>query len=320
MILGVGSPILDYVIPVDYSFFSKDRDSFGGMQVITSKKFDEILKKSSTKLIVTAGGSAANTIKALASIGLTSALFGTIGDDENGSYYRSYIESIGVIPYFQSSKLPTSKALCLITPKGERTCRTFLGASQEIQISNLAPEYLRHTKLVHIEGYSLLQTNLTEEIMKIAKDNNCLVSFDLGSFEIVEHHREKISHLLKKYVDIVFANHDETYALTGFKNDLGCVELQKMCSIAVSMQGENGSFVSDGNYLFFEKTTPVQAIDTTGAGDLFAAGFLAAFLKGQTLDKCARFGNMMGKEAVITLGANLSLKSYEKLKKQLSDL
>jgi sugar/nucleoside kinase (ribokinase family) len=305
MILGIGTPILDYTVRVENSFVDSLPGKKGGMVPVTSEQFDEILKSSHTHPLIMAGGSCSNAIKGLASLGFDCALLGIIGHDTNADEYYAQIRALGITPLFQTSSVPTAKVLCLITPDGQRTCRSYLGASQEIDVNAITPDLFQNKKLVHIEGYSLLQGQLPELVMQLAKDAGALISFDLASFEIVEQFKDRIRFLLSNYVDILFANEDETQALTGHQGEIGCQELAKLARIAVVMQGSKGCLVGSKDELLHELAIKVNVVDTTGAGDYFASGFLGAYLQNKSLRECAASGNKMAAKVVQVFGTNI---------------
>lgn len=317
-IFGVGSPILDYVLHVDEDFLKQIPGKKGGMEPIDYQTLQSIIKKTGKTPLVIPGGSSANTIKGLAHLGFACALFGVIGSDKAAHEYMSFIRTTGITPLFQTSKLSTSQVLALITPDGERTLRSFLGASQDFQLSAMTPELFKDVKLVHIEGYSLLQGTLPEKTMKLAKEAGAKISFDLASFELVEQFKERILFLLSRFVDIAFANDEEIFTLTGVGGQKGCQYLKDLSEIAIVKKDKEGCWVGHSNALIYQPALEIQVIDSTGAGDLFASGFLAAYLKGKTLEECAAAGNLVGAAAVGISGTEISQENWAFLKKQLA--
>lgn len=304
-VLGVGTPILDYLIEVDSNFIETIGGKKGGMEPIDAEAFDAILKKCHNKPIVMPGGSCSNVIRGLASLGFSSALLGAIGNDQSNLVYSDLMKKADIAPLFQQVNSPSAKVLSLVTPDGQRTCRTFLGASQLIDETLITEEVFENVKLVHIEGYSLLQGTLTEHVMRLAKKQQTKISLDLASFEIVKTNHKRIINLLENFVDIAFANEDEIEALTGLKGRAGCLKLAELTDIAVVMQNKEGCFVGEKDSVFHAKPQPVKPIDTTGAGDLFATGFLGAYLKGKPLEQCAELANFLGAATVQIVGTNL---------------
>lgn len=316
-VLGIGSPFLDTIIHVDEDFLRYIPGKKGGMEPISYEEMQEIIKQADGRTLTFSGGSCSNTIKGLSYLGLHCALFGVIGQDKAARQYMSFIRKSGIVPLFQVSNSYTSQAVCLVTPDGERTCRSFLGASRDIKLENVTPELFKNVKLVHIEGYSLLQGILPEKAMQLAKAAGAKISFDLASFELVEEFKERILVLLSRFVDIAFANDDEIKMLTGVGGQKGCQYLKDISEMAVVKQREQGCWVGQSDALIHKPALEVQMVDSTGAGDLFASGFLAAYLSGKSLEECAHMGNLVGAAAVQINGTEISQEHWERLRKSL---
>lgn len=174
-------------------------------------------------------------------------------------------------------------------------------------------------QLFHVEGYAIYNKNLTIRAMQMAKRHNALVSFDLGSFELVRHFKPLIIELLRNYVDIVFANEEEANELVGGGGPDECVDyLATMCHVAVVMMGPKGCLVKSKSDKYRCPTQPVKAVDTTGAGDCFASGFLYAYLQGYSLEQCARLGSLAGGEVVKYVGAEIPSQMWSELKKAVN--
>lgn len=308
-ILGVGTPIIDHILHVDDRFMDTIPGQRGGMVPIDHEYLDELLKKaaeSNFHPISMPGGSCANTIRGLAHLGYKCALLGVIGNDSWGKSYGDSITQLGITPLFQASALPTSQVLCLVTPNGERTCRAFLGASQEMHADKIPQDFFQNVKLVHLEGYSLLQNSLTETVMSLTKQADSILSFELSSFEIINQFKIKMTQLLPQFADILFANEIETQTFVGAGGEEGCSRLLNFSKTAIVMQGKEGCWVGSSSVMFHEKTFPVNVVDTTGAGDLFASGFLGAYLANKSLKECAKLGHFLGSATVQVSGATLS--------------
>ncbi|NGX42736.1 MAG: 2-dehydro-3-deoxygluconokinase [Chlamydiae bacterium] len=317
-ILGVGAPLLDHLLIVNEEYLNQISGEKYGMETIDYPEMIQIIEGSGTVPKQIAGGSCANAIKGLASLGRKCAMTGKIGRDAIGEKVLENLQDLGVTPLLHYSTTPTAHVTCLITPDGKRTCRSYLGASREMGPSDLQPEHFEGVRLVHIEGYTLLCNGLTQKAMQLAKEKGALVSFDLGSFEIVNDHKNLILVLLEKYVDVVFANEDEIYALTGHHPKEGCSAISTLCKIAVVMIGKDGCWIGHNNTPHQYPSLQVEAIDTTGAGDLFASGFLHGYLAGMPLDACARWGAITGSTVVQIVGAEIPPERWEQIKRELS--
>jgi sugar/nucleoside kinase (ribokinase family) len=367
-VLGLGQPLLDRILQVDESVLQRlGFAERGGSSLIHDKEdletflhelsdaiqdsFSANSSSSSSdeeddeyehspvspyrnikKALIVPGGSCCNTIKGIASLGEKCGFIGKIGRDSVGQLYKDSMSARGVIPLMtEDAHQRTGEVVCLISPNGERTMKAFLGASLQMTENDLLPQDFAGAKLLHVEGYAIYNQPLTLRAMQLAKQNNLMVSFDLGSFELVRQFKPVILDLLRNYVDIVFANSEEARELMGESNDSfasseniaeRCVDfLSKYCKVAVVMMGKKGCFVKSGNEKYQCPADVVpNPIDTTGAGDLFAAGFLYGYLQGYTLQMCARLGSLSGREVVKVMGAELSIDKFRQIKNHVNSL
>lgn len=313
-IIGIGAPVVDHIIRVDEDYVQSLEGGKGGMVIINYHTLSEILDQFHGEATLIAGGSGSNTIKGLATFGNRCALWGKIGRDVTGHNFLESIQEHGIYPVMHHSKTPTAHSLILVTPDGERTMRTYLGASQEMHSDDLDPADFEGVKLVHFEGYNLLKGDLPEKGMALAKQQGALVSLDLASYEIVNMHKERILNLIKSSVDIVIANADEAWALFGLPPEESCHALKDLCEVAVVLFGEGGCWVGKDGEVIHGKPFPAHPVDTTGAGDLFGSGFLHAYLQGWSIEECARLGNLTGSAVVQVLGAEIPPVAWEHIK------
>lgn len=318
-ILGVGAPFVDHIMRIPEEFLNEIVGHKGGMVVVDYETLRSILDKSSVEPVVIVGGSGANTIRGLAQFGHRCALVGKIGRDLAG---KRFMERMNVLRVTNScliqTSTPTAQAVCLITPDGERTMRSFLGASKEMTAEDLNPEVFSGVSLVHIEGYSLLNGSLTERAMQLAKEAGAKVSFDLGSFEVVEAHKKKVVSLVSQYVDVMFANREEARSLTSLDPEQGCGALTDICETAIVLMGKEGCWAGRGTKRVKCPAFSVNAIDTTGAGDLFASGFLHGYMEERKLEECARYGALTGAAVVQVQGVEISPEGWEAIKREIN--
>lgn len=312
-VLGIGSPALDYIMKVSDSFLAKATTAEEGMVPISYQNFESLLADCPSTPIRLLGGSACNTIKGLALLGHACALFGKIGQDPVGSYIKKVLLDKKIAPLLITSATPTTQIAVLVNADGRRSFRSYLGAGAELKPSDLDSSLFKKTRWVHIEGYTLLNESLTEEAMKKAKNEGAKVSFDLSSYTIVSVHREKILHLLSTYVDLVFANAQEVYALMGGSAQEGSQFLQNIVPLHVILMEKKGCWVGDRKTQTQYPAYPVEAVDTTGAGDFFAAGFLHGVLTQASFKSCAHYGALMGAAVVQSDGAEIQEKFLSKL-------
>lgn len=309
-ILGIGAPILDYLIQTTEDKIPGEK---WGMEVVDNQELLRIIEECGSVPTQMAGGSCANAIKGLASLGHRCGFIGKIGEDAIGARVKEHMEELGVTSFYQYTKTPTAHVACLITPDGRRTLRCYMGACSEMRAEELDPKLFEGVKWVHIEGYTLLCPGLTYRAMMLAKKAGAKISFDMGSFEMVTTFKEFILYLLKQFVDVAFANKEEIKALFNSTPEEGCRMLSVFCDVAVVMVGSEGCYVGHKEKVEKIEAIPVKVIDTTGAGDLFACGFIHGYLNGLSLAECAQVGSILGSKVVQFIGAEIPKKEWEKL-------
>lgn len=316
-VLGIGAPFLDHVVPVSIEFVEQLSGQKGGMEVVDYETFCSIMARTEAPTSLIAGGSSANTIKGLANLGHNCALFGKIGTDPAGDKFLSGIKELGIIPLLTPTKTPTGQIACLVTPDGERTFRDYLGSGQELRAQDLYAELFEGVKLVHIEGYTLLNEDLTLRTMEYAKTKHAKISFDLGCFELAQKYKRQIMHLLSNHIDILFANAEEVKALTGHPPEHACAFLKDLCEVVVVSMGPEGCWIGNKEQTIRCYAYPVKPLDTTGAGDMFAAGFLHGYLLGKSLPECAHYGALIGAEVVQVFGAEIPSQTWNSLRNKI---
>lgn len=311
-LIGVGSPIVDTLARVDEAFVAGIEGAKGGMELVDSAQMAGLLGRLAQQgatLAQVPGGSAGNTIVAAANMGLRCSFVGKLGDDDGARVYRdSFLRQNIDVARFKQAPLPNARCLSLVTPDGERTMRTDLGAAMTLAPEEITAADFADTAHVHVEGYLLFNRALALRVLQAAKEAGCTVSLDLASFEVVGAAADILPDLLKTYVDVVFANEDEARAFTNLGDDYEAMleRLAALCKVAVVKLGKEGSLIRDGGSVYRIAPQPVEnAVDTTGAGDFWAAGFLSGWLTGQSLTACGNCGSQLGAEVVQVLGASL---------------
>lgn len=316
-IVGVGSPIVDLLIRVPESFLASVEGAKGGMELVDAGTIDQLLLESGAMPDKAPGGSAANTIFALAHMGMPTAFIGKLGMDDDGGYYQEMFRVIGgdVNHFLFSPEAPTARCLSLITPDFERTMRTDLGAAVLLAPNEIEPDDFCGFVHAHIEGYLLFNQELAERALHCAKNAGCTVSLDLGSFEVVSAARNVLPRLLDKYVDAVFANEDEASAYCGHQDaETALRELGALCEVAAVKLGAKGAWLKRGDEVFRCEAIPVaQVVDTTGAGDCWAAGFLYGHLNSMSLQRCGELASLLGGEVVQEIGASPSRAAWPRI-------
>ena len=213
----------------------------------------------------------------------------------------------------------TGRVLSIVTPDAQRTMFTYLGASAETRPEEISINCFEDAAIVHVEGYLLFNPDLIEAALHSAKETGARISLDLASFTVVKESRELLAHLVETYVDILIANEDEAEAFCDCRDERLALEaLSRKAEIAVLKVGARGSYISHGGSII--TVNPMgdgNALDTTGAGDLWAAGFLFGLVEGYPLEKCGQLGSACGYEVCQVIGANIPDDGWQRIKKLL---
>lgn len=318
-ILGIGNALVDVLITItDDTVLQKFGLPKGSMTLVDAALSAEIKKETKNhQRIIQTGGSAANTVHGVAQLGGQCGYIGKISNDEMGRFFVNDFTQNHIQTHFFYSETGTGHATALISQDSERTFGTYLGAALELTPGEMKSEIIAQYGIMHIEGYLVQNHALIEAAMKTARENGLLVSIDMASFNIVEQNLEFLHTMIRQYVDIVFANEEEALALTG-KNPLEAVEaIAEMCSIAVVKLGAQGSLIKTGNQLIRIDAIPANSIDTTGAGDIYAAGFLYALTQNLDLEAAGKIGSLLAANVVEVMGAKIPQQTWERLLPQI---
>jgi len=306
-VLGVGHAIVDVLAFVDEEFLQNNNLAKGIMTLVDSKRSAEIYAQLGQTTEIS-GGSAANTVAGITSLGGTAAYIGKVDNDELGKVFKRDMNGVGVA--FDSPITTvgeaTGKCLVLITSDAERTMLTSLGASHNLSMNYVDAALIKDSRVTYIEGYMWDDEgsiSVIQKIIQIAKAAGNKVAFSLSDPFCVSRHRDAFLKLLPD-VDILFANSDETKMLFDADLDESLQMLQGKSEISVVTDGINGAYVVSSTGRIHVETTPVShLVDTTGAGDLFASGFLFGYAQGRSLEECAKLGNFAAGEIIQHRGA-----------------
>jgi sugar/nucleoside kinase (ribokinase family) len=321
-VLGIGNALIDVLISItDDAVLEKFGLPKGSMTLVDAILSSEIKKetKNSTRSIQT-GGSAANTIHGIAKLGGQCGYIGKISDDEFGNFYLEDFKKNQINTHFYFSETGTGHATGLISPDSERTFGTYLGAAMELTAEEMTHEIFRDYGILHIEGYLVQNHALIETAMRIAKENGLLVSIDMASFNIVAANLDFLHGIIRKFVDIVFANEDEAHALTGKTPEEALTEIAGMCKIAIVKIGDHGSLIQSGERVIRIDAISAKSIDTTGAGDIYASGFLYALSENLDLEVAGKIGSLLAGNVVEVVGAKIPEGTWTKLLPQIENL
>ena len=305
-LICVGNAIVDILVKVEDSLLKSNYLIKGSMSLVNKEEFDNIFSKISEYKTVS-GGSAANTAVGYSSFGGNSIFFGSVGKDDFGLGFKNDLSDIGI--QFLSCEddllnAKTSKSLILISPDGERTMCTYLDASVSLSLKNFDQSVFTNNDILYLEGY-LFDKNETKQAMidlcKIARNKKSLICLSLSDKFCVERHKQDFFSLIKNYVDILFGNDQEINALLNVQEK---ENLNSIVDIAVVTSGSKGATIfKDNNKELISPIDGLNIVDTTGAGDLFASGFLFGFSQNLTLHKCGKLATKAASHIIQQYGA-----------------
>jgi sugar/nucleoside kinase (ribokinase family) len=314
-ILGIGNALVDIMTPISDDHLL-DRFSLpkGSMQLVDQRRSDliksEIQKYGRT---FASGGSAANTIHGLAMLGVKSAFIGSIGKDDTGDFFESDMKDAGVSTILFRRELPTGTAIALVSNDSERTFATHLGAALEMNAEDLNPDMFIGYDILYLEGYLIYNMPLIETACRFAKEKKMKVALDLASYNVVETNLRGFKNITENYVDLIFANEEEAKAFTGLPPEKALEQLALTSEIAVVKTGAEGSLLKRNHEVIKIGSLPVNCMDTTGAGDLYASGFLYGYANNLNLEKCGLLGALLAGKVIGEVGARIAREKWPEI-------
>ena len=307
--LTIGNALVDVLATVDEGFLIREKIIKGSMNLvdIARSKHLHSLVNSRTEM---SGGSAANTAYGLASLGGKAGFIGKISADRLGESFASDLANVGVsfFPGVTCETEDTGRCLIVVTPDGNRTMNTFLGAASLLDAADISRDAVQSAAVVMLEGY-LFDRDAAKEAFRVAAEYahaaGRKVALTLSDSFCVDRHRADFLDLVKNNIDILFSNEDEIKSLyqVGSIND-ALHQLRDDCEFAAVTRNEHGSVVIDGDEVVIIDAEPVESVvDATGAGDMYAAGFLYGFVRGKPIEQCGRIGSVVASEVISHMGS-----------------
>ncbi|MCX7697806.1 MAG: adenosine kinase [Bacteroidales bacterium] len=294
----------------------------GSMQLIEKsmrRNILEIVKDFPQKIV--SGGSAANTAVGMAQLNINSSFVGVVGNDNFGDFFQLDLKKQGVHTFIDLCKEPTGVSIVLVTPDGERTFATFLGASLHLTIDAIH-QAIRQERFdwLYVEGFLVENHDFFESILKLAKEINLKVGLDLANFAVVERHRDFLYEMIRKYVDLVFVNREECIAFCHQKSEESIDFWKSMGKIVALKLAEDGAIIIYKDAIVYSPTEAVEPLDTTGAGDLFAAGFMFGLSQGLSMEKTAKIANFVAREIIQIIGAKLPVEKWSEIRGKIKKI
>jgi sugar/nucleoside kinase (ribokinase family) len=319
-IIGMGNALVDVLTILKSDRTLKEFDLPKGSMQLVSKEFSNRLLAGTLGLQKkqSSGGSAANTIHGLAHLGLQTGFVGKIGKDDLGKFFEKDLKENNIDPVLFHDLKETGRSIALVSKDTERTMATFLGAAGDLHQEDIDSDIFAGYKYFHLEGYLVQTRSMIRKAVKIAKAHGLIVSIDMATYNIVNENREYLDKLIREYVDIVMANESEAEALTQLKGNKALDTMADMAEVAVLKMGKDGSMIKRGSEKCKIGIEKVNSVDTTGAGDLYAAGFLYGYCHGQSIEVCGRIGTILGGHVTEVIGAKMDEQRWELVKEKVS--
>ncbi len=316
-VIALGNALMDFLVEVDDNYLAElnlTKGEFSSLEEDASKKLLEKISHLNPETVP--GGSSANTLKAISFLGGKTIFCSRVGNDIHGENYIKEMEKLGVQTKINKHESITGHAITFITPDLERTFAVHLGAATKVNKEDVLEEEIKNSKILHVEGYhlgsSVQETAL--HAIDLAKKHNTLISLDLSDAGVIKNNEETFQRALPK-IDILFANEDEAKALTGLEPEEAVQQLAQVTKIAVVKIGKEGSLICKDGIITYINGYQANAIDTTGAGDTYSAGFLYGYCQGWELERSGNLGSLMAARIVELKGAKVNELNVEEIRK-----
>ena len=322
-VCGIGNAIVDILAHCDEDFVAEMQLNKGAMTLVDAARSAE-LYAAMGPAVEASGGSAANTIAGIASLGGKAAYIGKLGNDQLGGIFRHDIQAAGV--HFETlsvtSATPTARCMIFVTPDAERTMNTYLGACVELTPEDVDPQVVQRSKVTYLEGYLWDPPLAKQAFLKaaeIAHEAGREIALTLSDSFCVERYRKEFQDLVRDHVDILFANETEIKALWETERYEEALAITRQsCSLAALTRSEKGSLIATPETVVEIPAWPVaRVVDVTGAGDLYAAGFLYGYTQGRDYADCGRIASLAAAEIIGHFGARPETPLSELLLQQL---
>jgi sugar/nucleoside kinase (ribokinase family) len=316
-VIGIGNALTDMLVNLSNDNVLSEYQLAKGSMSLVDSQLQTAISKSVAGLpySLSLGGSAANTIRAMARLGTNTAFIGKVGEDTTGEFYEQALRNLGITPYILRSENKSGKCVALVSKDGERTFVTHLGAALDLVAEDIDPVIFDSYDYLYIEGYLVQDHDLIRKTIERAKEHGLKVVIDLASFNVVEENRDFLRGIVEHYVDILFANEDEARAFSGESEPINALQyISKMCELAVVKIGTRGALIKRGEELVHVGImAAAKRVDTTGAGDFYAAGFMAGLCEGLTLRQCGTMGAIAAGKVIEIVGTTLSEEAWSEI-------
>lgn len=316
-VIGIGNALTDMLVNLSNDAVLTEYQLAKGSMSLVDSQLQTAVSKSvaGCPYSLSLGGSAGNTIRAMARLGCDVAFIGKVGEDNTGEFYEQALRNIGVEPYMLRSEERSGKCVALVSPDGERTFVTHLGAAADLHAEDIDGAIFDDYDCLYVEGYLVQDHDLIRSTVEKATHHGLKVAIDLASFNVVEENRDFLRDIVEKYVDILFANEDEARAFTGEQEPLNALNaISRMCELAVVKIGMKGALIKRGDEVVHVGImAAAKRVDTTGAGDFYAAGFMAGLCEGLSLRQCGTIGAITAGKVIEVVGTTFGEDAWREI-------
>nr|WP_185153881.1 adenosine kinase [Dysgonomonas sp. 520] len=321
-ILGIGNALVDVLVLLkNDNILEEMKFPKGSMQLIDDYMFTKLnLSIANSEKLIASGGSASNTIAAMGRLGVDTGFIGKVGTDFYGNYFKEDLVRCGTKSHLIVEDAVSGVATTLISPDGERTFGTYLGIAANLKPEDLKPEQFEGYDYFYIEGYLVQNLDLIRKAIELAKKAGAKIIWDMASYNVVEGSRDFLFEIIPEHIDIIFANEEEAKALLNVEVEEALSILSKQVELIIIKEGAKGSWIQRGDEKISIATNKISRIDTTGAGDWYAAGFLYGLANDFSLELCGKIGNFLAENIIQVVGARFSEDQWLKIDNELKKM
>jgi len=318
-ILGIGNALVDVLIKLpDEKLLSELNVEKGSMNLIDAEMRKMVFEKiKNFPVSQTTGGSVSNTTLALRQLGEPVGFMGKAGNDAYGNFYLKEMTDLNIELHLIQENAFSGTAIALITPDGERTFCTYLGAAANMQKTDLSPAVFEQYTHFYVESYLVQNHELIESALAMAKSRQMTTILDLASYNVVASDRDFIQSLVDNYVDILFANEEEATALTGKTPEIAIHEIAEKAPTVIMKGGAKGSWVKQKDlFVHIPVYKKIEPLDTTAAGDYYAAGYFYGMINSVNPEKCAKLGTLLSYYIIQKIGTKLPEETWAEIREK----
>lgn len=316
-VIGIGNALTDMLVNLKSdAVLGTYNIAKGSMSLVDSHLQSEISKSvAGLPYSLSLGGSADNTIRAMARLGTKVGFIGKVGKDTTGDFFEKALENLGIEPVIFRGEHRSGKCVSLISPDGERTMLTHLGAALEMKADEISNSVFEGYDCLYVEGYLVQDHSLIESVARRAKECGLHVAIDLASFNVVEENLDFLRKLVSSYVDIVFANEDEAKVFSGEAEPINALQyISELAPLAIVKIGMRGALIKyNGEVIHVGIMAAAKRVDTTGAGDFYAAGFMYGLCEGLSLRQCGTIGAITAGKVIEVVGTTLGEEAWKEI-------